>query len=45
MGDDAKQVHGVDMARLRLQDLPVQPLRLGQIAGLMMFHGLVQGCR
>ena len=42
MGDHAEQVQGIDMARLRLQNLPVKLLRLAQVARLMLFHGQVQ---
>jgi hypothetical protein len=45
MGEQAQQVQGAGMTRFGLQDLPVEPLRLAQIARLMLLHGKVQNCR
>lgn len=39
IGDQAEQVHGINVLRFHLQDLPIKLLRLLQIARLMLLHG------
>ncbi len=45
VGDDAEEVQGVGVARLALEDLAVEPLRLRQIAGAVVLQSLIQHVR
>jgi hypothetical protein len=39
--DHAEQVQGIDMLRVNLEDLTVEPLRLWEVARLMSLHGKI----
>ena len=43
MGNHAKQMQGIRLIGLGLQDLPVETLGLGKMTGTVVLHSKVQG--